>query len=282
MAATPYLTYAEKKALKQEAYDEKKKFGFKAPKHLRSAKYVYYMPSDIEAIIGDAKTLSALLFGIEVCFKEFGPAPSLCKVFERDGNPGVDDFYINATGLGALFPSKVGEAPGSSLLKFVQHKDFRHNVYHVVEGDKDEFDRVMAKITSLTGEQFMYIINNARKFAGRTGVAVPVFYYKVVSEFDNRNLFISLTRYLDWDTNVVEAQYKLAHGLTYNRPWSVLPEHQEAYALIVPKWEAWRRARELQAKQEEEERQRFARVEAKWMQEKEEVEQQLAQARVAE
>jgi hypothetical protein len=127
--------------------------------------------------------------------------------------------------------AKSGDAVGPRLQQFVEHKDFVHQVNHVVAGDDEEFKRVVANIKALTSKQFMFILNNALKLTA--GVAVPVFYYKMEeTEYGGENTYVSPTRYLDHAKNLPEAQFKLANGLTTNRPWAVRPEHLEAYAVL--------------------------------------------------
>ena len=246
-------THAALKAVRVEAKNNLKKFGAKSDKSLTTAKYVYYLTDNMKALI-DEKTLAALIFGIEACYKEFGPLDWLYKLIQRDGaSAGVFDHCINATGLAEYFPVRAGGPPSTELLKFVQHKDFKHNVNHIVRGDQLEFERVVSAITKLSSAQLMFVLDNAEKLTA--GVAVPVFYYKV----ENGAVYISPTRFLDHPKNVAEAQYKLANGLTKNRPWYVRFEHREVYAILEAEWEADKRKKqqeedELYAKYGEPER----------------------------
>ena len=227
------------KAAKLANLQEMQKFGVKSAEQLKSSKYIYYMTAELEAIL-DKTTLSALMFGIEACYHKYGPAPWFYAELPRDGVKAKYDHYLHASGMATLFPAQPGGAPSSRLEEFVKHKDFVHNVNHVVGGDEQEFERVIKAIMALSSTQFRYIINNVEKLSGDSGVAVPALYYKVVTEFDNEIVFISPTRYLDHPANLPEAQYKLANGLTANRPWTVRPEHREAYAVLEAEWEAKR------------------------------------------
>jgi hypothetical protein len=240
------MTHADRKAVRVEAKDKKEKFGLKTDKQLTTSKYVFYMTPELEAI-ADKPTVAALLSGIETCYKKFGPAPWFYAEFLRDGTPGKWDPYLNASGLATLFSAKAGDAVGPRLQQFVEHKDFVHQVNHVVAGDDEEFKRVVANIKALTSEQFMFIVNHALKLTG--GVAVPVFYYKVETEFGNESTYVSPTRYLDHPKNLPEAQFKLANGLTTNRPWAVRPEHLEAYAVLEAEYLAKKAAKEKEDKE---------------------------------
>lgn len=242
MSAATKTTHAERKAIRVEAQSKKEKFGVKTETQLKTSKYMYYMTPELEAIV-DKTTLAALLFGIETCYKQRGPAPGYYAEFLRDGVPGKWDGHLNATGLAWQFPAKPGDPVKPSLQAFVEHKDFVKNVNHVVAGDDEEFKRVVSNIIALTSEQFMFIVNNALKLTG--GVAVPVFYYKEVNQFNFDWIYISPTRYLDHPKNLPEAQYKLANGLTKNRPWTVRPEHQAAYAVLEAEWQAERLCKKL-------------------------------------
>lgn len=204
-------------------------------KHLTTAKYVFYMTDAMKEIV-DHETLAALVFGIEACYKKYGPAPSLYTEFQRDGDYYKKDAYINATALSTYFSVKAGQPPSPMLTAFTEHKDFRHNVNHIVGGDQGKYAEVVAKIRALTTSQFMFIVDHAEKFAGDTGVPVPVYYYKKEGDYDYMTVYISPTRFLDQPINVPEAQFKLVKGLTENYSWTIRPEHRPAFEALVPMW----------------------------------------------
>ena len=214
-------------------------FSFADPK--RHEKYSYYLTPELEEIV-DYRTYNVVLSGIETCFTGNGPASNLKVNIARDGKTSRKDSYLNASGLAALFPAKAGDPENPKLKKFVEHKEFLHQVSRVVrlpdrngamvEDYQEEFHRIMKNIKALTSEQFLFIVNNALKLTA--GVAVPVYYYKVV---EDGGVLISPTRYLDHCKNLPEAQFKLANGLTTNRWWCVRPEHLKAYAVLEKEYD---------------------------------------------
>jgi hypothetical protein len=121
---------------------------------------------------------------------------------------------------------------GEHLDKIMSRKSFRHASNHAVTGDDDAFQQAIEEIKTFTPKQVSAIFKHVRKMTA--GVAVPVFYYRK----EGKELFISHARYLDHAQNLPEAQYKLENGLTTNRLWSVLPEHQAAFDALKRKWEA--------------------------------------------
>jgi hypothetical protein len=238
--------YADRRAARVQVAKSNEKFGLKTDKQLTTSKYTYYLTPELEAIV-DKTTLAALLSTVEVCYKKFGPAPNSYAEFPRDGQPGVVDKYINVSGLATMFKANAGNPVPSRLEEFMGHKQVKHMVNHVVNADDVEFERVVENIKALTSKQFLFIINNALKVTA--GVAVPVFYFKEENDQGNVTVFVSPTRSLDHPDWLPEAQFRLANGLTKNRPWAVRPEHLEAYAVLEAEYLAKKAAKEKEDKE---------------------------------
>lgn len=213
------------KAERVQAHETLKKFGAeKTKKAATTANYKFVLPKELEGQPGiDEVIVSGLVQVIETGFKEFSPMAGLyCK-----RHPHV---YVDATGFSNLFVDKIDHPPLCKEIGTVlQHKHSRHILNHLALASGRDAMELYHAIHNLTPEQVMLIINNAWKFSGETGIAVPVFYYLEEGEGGYARLLVNFTRYLDFEENIEEAQYKLANGLTKNRAWAVWPEHMEAY-----------------------------------------------------
>ena len=218
--------YDEKKAARKQQNERDFKFGTKTGKALTTKQYVYWLlAADLSGI--DEATIKALLFAIEAFYKYWGPAGSFYKEFPRPGTPGKMDPHLCASAIIDLFR----EENHYLLAEFLSHKEVRHRINHVL-GEDGDYEKTKEAIMKLTPKQVSDIFEHTRKMTA--GVAVPVFYYREEGE----ELYVSNARYLDHPQNLPEAQARLATGNTTNRPWSVLPEHQDAYDVLLHEWEA--------------------------------------------
>lgn len=240
-------THAERKAVRQEHGDKKKMFGTeKSQKQMTTANYQFVLPKELECQPGiDTLTVSLTAQLIETCYKQYGPAPWLYRELPRDDMPGKFSPYVNATGFAQLFVEPVETKSTKKITDFLEKAEPRHVLRHVAGEDDVLFAGIVKSITSLTPDQVLLIINNAWKLSGTTGIAVPAFYYTVVEQ----DLLVSPTRYLDHEKNIPEAQFKLENGLTKNRPWTVWPEHMEAYGRLKADMEAEKARKKAEADQ---------------------------------
>lgn len=254
-------TFADRKEQNTKMYEEKRNHGIpKTGKFATTRNYEFVLPKELEGVPGISSiTVKALTMIIESGFKEFqyGPLKQLFCQRLRGDELGTKDPYINVTGFSKLFVD-IEEIPFVRKITWAMRQpEARHDLNDLAVKSGKMYQDLEDEIAMLTPETVLLIINNAWKFSGKTGIAVPVFYY--LAEDDQ--LLVNQTRYLDHADNIPEAQFKLENGLTKNRPWAVWPEHMEAYERLKAEVAAKKAEKEAEkARKKAEADQRFAEM----------------------